>query len=117
MILKLARATCTYSAISSSVVVSYLKIRFNNIYYRKKSLEDRKKINLKSFVNTTSYFINLLYWIKYDFQGKKIDFEKTNCILVANHISYFDLFVFLNLYNKHFINYEKLYFITDTKIF
>ena len=109
---KFLRASLTYSAILCSILISYVKIRINNIYNRKLTLECRKKQNIKIFVKVLSYFFDLLYWIKFEFEGDNFDFTKNQVILLGNHISYMDVFIYAHLFNKKFINYDKLYYIS-----
>ena len=60
-------------------------------------------------------YLDLLYWIKIKVVGKKINLNKPK-ILVANHVSYFDFFVYMKLYN-YIDNHENLYAVTIDYLF
>jgi 1-acyl-sn-glycerol-3-phosphate acyltransferase len=112
MIYKILRCLGVYTALSSGIIISYLRVRYNNIINKNLDYDIKRKINSKIFINTTSYFIDLLYWIKFDIDGKCLDLDKKNYIITSNHVSYFDFFVYLHMYNKIFKYNENLYYIT-----
>lgn len=117
MILKIIRATCFYTNLITSLSFTNLLIRWNEIYYRNLSENEKLKINRNTYVSTISFFFKFLFWIKIKLYSKEIDLKKNNYVMVANHTSYFDMFVLTKLFHKNVKNYHNCRIIGMERLF
>ena len=117
MIFDLVRATCVYSSLIAGISLTNILIRWNNFRYGKLSDKEKLKINRNTYVSTVSFFFNFLFWINIKPIGERLDLEKSNYVMVANHTSYFDMFILTRLFHKNIKNYYNCQFIGMEKLF
>ena len=76
MVLELLRAGLTYFSLFNGFLFTNLRIRFNELYnYNLPEFERREK-NVNIYINTMSFFLDLLFWINVKVEGKKVDLKR-----------------------------------------
>lgn len=107
-ILKFIRTSATISILLSGLLYAYIKIRINNFKNRHLNQLLLKNLNTKIYIDSITYFIEMLYWIKFRYKGKKIDLAKEPLIIISNHVSYFDFFLYTKIMKDMTINYDRI---------